>query len=81
MDDPYCLVLPASHPLATIRAPMRLRESAHAHFVSFSRYQQADYFDRTAALCLESGFTPDIRHEAGQCVNVLALVACDASAG
>ncbi|UUZ75259.1 LysR substrate-binding domain-containing protein [Polaromonas sp. P1(28)-13] len=40
------------------------------------RYQEADYFDRTAALCLEAGFTPDIRHEAGQFVNVLALVAC-----
>ena len=34
------------------------------------------YFDRTAALCQEAGFTPDIRHEAGQFVNVLALVAC-----
>jgi len=76
IDDPYCLVLPVDHPLATNRAPIRLREAADAHFVSFSRYQQADYFDRTAALCLEAGFTPDIRHEAGQFVNVLALVAC-----
>ena len=29
-----------------------------------------------AALCQEAGFTPDIRHEAGQFVNVLALGAC-----
>ncbi len=76
IDDPYCLALSVDHPLAASSAPMRLREAAHAHFVSFSRYQQADYFDRTVALCMEAGFTPDIRHEAGQFVNVLALVAC-----
>lgn len=76
IDDPYCLVVPEGNPLAASRRPLALKLAAHEHFVSFSRYQEADYFDRTAALCLEAGFTPDIRHEAGQFVNVMALVAC-----
>src|SRR2546429_8185346 len=50
--------------------------AAHEPFVGFARYEDADYFDRTVALCLDAGFTPSIRHEAGQFVNVLALVAC-----
>ena len=76
IDDPYCLALPTDNPLAHSRAPVALKLAAHEQFVTFARYQVADYFDRTAALCQEAGFTPDIRHEAGQFVNVLALVAC-----
>lgn len=76
IDDPYCLVVPVDHPLAASDGPLALKRAAREHFVGFSRYREVDYFDRTAALCQESGFTPDIRHEAGQFVNVLALVAC-----
>lgn len=76
IDDPYCLAMPLGNPLARSRKPLALREAARERFVSFSRYQDADYYDRTAALCIEAGFTPDIRHEAGQFVNVLAMVGC-----
>ncbi|MDE2618263.1 MAG: LysR family transcriptional regulator, partial [Burkholderiales bacterium] len=76
IDDPYCLALPLDNALAHSRKPLALREAARERFVSFSRYQDADYYDRTAALCMEAGFTPDIRHEAGQFVNVLAMVGC-----
>lgn len=76
IDDPYCLALPVGNRLAREPGPVALKLAAHEPFVSFSRYQEADYFDRTAALCQEAGFSPDIRHEAGQFVNVLALVAC-----
>lgn len=69
IDDPYCLAMPLGNPLARSRKPLALREAARERFVSFSRYQDADYYDRTAALCIEAGFTPDIRHEAGQFVN------------
>lgn len=75
IDDPYCLVVPVNHPLAADDGPLALTRAAREHFVGFSRYREADYFDRTAALCQEAGFIPDIRHEAGQFVNVLALVA------
>ena len=76
IDDPYCLVVPVGHLLAAGNAPLALKRAAREHFIGFSRYREADYFDRTAALCQEAGFMPDIRHEAGQFVNVLALVAC-----
>ncbi|MDO9402573.1 MAG: LysR substrate-binding domain-containing protein [Polaromonas sp.] len=76
IDDPYCLVVPKDSPLAAGEGMLALRLAAHEHFVGFSRYREVDYFDRTAALCQEAGFMPDIRHEAGQFVNVLALVAC-----
>ncbi len=75
IDDPYCLALPLDHPLAMATEPLALMQAARARFVGFSRYREADYFDRTAALCQEAGFAPDVRHEAGQFVNVLALVA------
>jgi DNA-binding transcriptional LysR family regulator len=75
IDDPYCLVVPRGHALAAGDGPLDLKCAAREHFVGFSRYREVDYFDRTAALCQESGFAPDIRHEAGQFVNVLALVA------
>ena len=75
IDDPYRLAMPAGHPLAASRAPLKLARASQAHFVGFARHQMADYFDRTVALCQEAGFTPDIRCEAGQFVSVLALVA------
>ena len=76
IDDPYCLAVPIGHPLALAGQTLALAEAANEHFVGFSRYQVADFFDRTAALCLAAGFSPDVRHEAGQFLNVLALVAC-----
>ena len=75
--DPYCLAIPAGHELARNAGAVDLRAAAQLPFVGFARYQETDYFDRTLALCAEAGFTPLIRHEAGQLVNVLALVACN----
>jgi DNA-binding transcriptional LysR family regulator len=74
IDDPYCLAVPAGSPLAAGQGALALKQVAYEQFVGFSRYREADFFDRTAALCQEAGFTPDVRHEAGQFVNVLALV-------
>lgn len=76
IEDPYCLAVPAASPLAGEPGPLALKAVAHEPFVSFSRYQESDYFDQTAALCLEAGFRPDIRHEAGQFASVLAMVGC-----
>src|SRR5256885_1211986 len=71
-----CPAMAPSHPLAAGEGALPLQSAAHEPFVGFARYEDADYFDRTVALCLDAGFTPSIRHEAGQFVNVLALVAC-----
>ncbi len=76
IDDPYCLAVTAGSPLARTLGPIHLKTVAHEPFVSFSRYAESDYFDQTAALCEEAGFTPDIRHTAGQFVSVLAMVGC-----
>jgi DNA-binding transcriptional LysR family regulator len=76
IDDPYCLAVPAAHALARRDDAVPLRDAAGERFVSFTRYREADYHDRTAALCADAGFEPDVRHEAGQFVNVLSLVAC-----
>lgn len=75
IDDPYCLALAADHPLAGARGPLSLASVAQEPFVSFSRHAESDYFDQTAALCEEAGFTPDQRHTAGQFVSVLSMVA------
>ena len=74
IDDPYCLAIQAGHALARARTPLALKAAAHEVFVSFSRYQESDFYDQTAALCVEAGFRADIRHEAGQFISVLAMV-------
>jgi DNA-binding transcriptional LysR family regulator len=74
VEDPYCLAVPADSALAKAAGTLPLRQAAREHFVGFSRHREVDYFDRTTALCLEAGFAPDIRHEASQFTNVLALV-------
>nr|WP_315426681.1 LysR substrate-binding domain-containing protein [uncultured Albidiferax sp.] len=74
ITDPYCLALPAQHPLAAEAGVVALKQVAHAEFVAFSRYQDPAYFDRTVALCMEAGFSPHMRHEAGQFISVLTLV-------
>lgn len=76
IDDPYCLAVPLGHALAREKGPLELSLASHETFVSFSRHHQSDYFDQTSALCVEAGFRPDIRHEAGQFAGVLAMVAC-----
>ncbi len=74
IDDPYCLAIPADHPLASARAPLALKAAAQEPFVSFSRHVESDYFDQTAALCEEAGFAPNLKHSAGQFTSVLSMV-------
>lgn len=76
IDDPYCLAIPAGNPLTRQAGPLALKLASHESFVSFSRHHESDYFDQTAALCVEAGFRPDIRNEAGQFDGVLAMVSC-----
>ena len=76
IDDPYSLALPKANPLARDKAPVALKRAMREPFVGFSRFRDRDYFDRTLALCMEAGFTPDLRHEATGFTSVLAMVAC-----
>jgi DNA-binding transcriptional LysR family regulator len=76
IDDPYCLAVPEQHALAQNRQAVPLPSLASEVFVAFSRYAESDYFDQTAALCEEAGFTADVRHTATQFMSVLAMVDC-----
>ena len=74
IDDPYCLAVPVGSSLASGKGTLPLKLAADEPFVGFSRHREADYFDRTTALCTDAGFSPGIRHEATQFINVLTLV-------
>lgn len=76
IDDPYCLAIPAHHPLARTRGPLDLSKAAHEAFVGFASHHQSDYFDQTMALCVEAGFRPELHHSAEQFAGVLAMVGC-----
>lgn len=76
IDDPYCLAVPQQHALARSRQAVMLSALASEVFVAFSRYAESDYFDQTATLCEEAGFTADVRHTATQFMSVLAMVDC-----
>jgi DNA-binding transcriptional LysR family regulator len=75
IDDPYCLAIPKGNALAAETGPVALKRAMREPFVGFSRFRDRDYFDRTYALCMEAGFTPDLRHEASGFTSVLAMVA------
>ena len=76
IDDPYCLAVPEQHPLAQHPQAAALSSLASEVFVAFSRHAESDYFDQTAALCEEAGFTANVRHTATQFMSVLAMVDC-----
>ncbi len=76
IDDPYCLAVPEQHPLAQHPQAVALSSLASEVFVAFSRHAESDYFDQTAALCEEAGFTANVRHTATQFMSVLAMVDC-----
>lgn len=76
INDPYCLVVPLDSQFARHRGPISLKQIAREPLVGFSRHRESDFFDQTMALCDEAGFTPDVRHEAGQFISVLAMVSC-----
>jgi DNA-binding transcriptional LysR family regulator len=73
-EDPYCLALPERHTIAG-RRRVGLADVAQDDFVSFGRDRGANYFDRTIAMCVEAGFSPNIRHEANTFSSALCMVA------
>jgi DNA-binding transcriptional LysR family regulator len=73
-EDPYCLALPADHPLSW-QQNIQLADVAQDDFVSFGRERGINYFDRTIAMCVEAGFSPQIRHESNTFSSALGMVA------
>lgn len=81
LDDPYCVAISSLCDLAREQGEIHLRDVAKQPFVAFSRHQEADYRDRSQALCLEAGFEPNISHEAGEWSSVLSLIECGLGVG
>jgi DNA-binding transcriptional LysR family regulator len=73
LNDPFCLAIPEGHPLRG-RGSINLRAAASASFVSYTRYSGPAYYDQVIGLCMEAGFSPDIRYEASTLFGVLDLV-------
>ena len=73
LADPFCLAIPKGHALRG-KGSVDLRAAASATFVGYRRYSGPAYYDQVIGLCVEAGFSPDIRHEASTLFGVLDLV-------
>jgi DNA-binding transcriptional LysR family regulator len=71
--DPFCLAIPFDHPFAGT-APLELKHAAQETFVSFTRHRGQGFFDQTISLCMDAGFSPNIRYEASTLFGVLDMV-------
>lgn len=72
--EPMVVVLPRDHPLAAKRV-VPLAALAGEPFVYFPRRIAPDQFDTVVAACADSGFGPDIVHEAYDDHTSISLVA------
>lgn len=63
MTDPFVCCLPMQHPAAT-RSSIALSELSEDGFILFPRAASPHYHDLIVSLCVSSGFSPIIRHEA-----------------
>ncbi len=74
LSEPFVCCLPAAHPQAR-RRPAELPALAAEPFVLFAREASPAYYDRIVALCVDAGFTPEVRHEVRHWLTVVAMVA------
>ncbi|HWV39991.1 LysR family transcriptional regulator [Pseudorhodoplanes sp.] len=58
LNDPLCLLLPRSHPLASGLEPLRLAEVAHEPWIV--RGHRPPYRDAFEVMCRIAGFEPDV---------------------
>ena len=70
----FVCALPAVHPLAA-QAEIELGALRQESFVLFPRHFSPEYHDRIVAMCVNAGFTPNIRYEVRANATVAALVA------
>jgi DNA-binding transcriptional LysR family regulator len=74
-DEPMVVALPAGHRFASGRGRLALSALAGETFVGYPRSAGAGLYDAVITACLQSGFSPNIGHEAPQIVSTLSLVA------
>ena len=73
MTEPFVVVLPAGHPLASLRR-VPLDQLADAQFTLLPRHVGPRLYDQIIGLCAEAGFTPDIAQHAVEWQTVCGLV-------
>jgi hypothetical protein len=71
-SEPLVACLSRDHRLAR-RQAIELGELQRERFIIFSRAASPAYFDRILSLCVEAGFTPNIRHQIRQLLTVVSM--------
>jgi len=73
LSESFVCCLPGGHPRAGT-GPIDLASLADEPFILFPRAVSPHYHDRIVALCVEAGFSPDIRHEVRLWQTVVTMV-------
>lgn len=73
LEETFCLVLPADHPLDQdhFRTVSDLRDEA---FILFSSQYSHGYFDKIMSIFEDAGFTPQVAHESVHAASIFRLV-------
>ncbi|MEY2952197.1 MAG: hypothetical protein RLZZ401_284 [Pseudomonadota bacterium] len=75
LADPFCIALPAEHALAQgTFASLALRRLAQEPMVGYTRYRAPAFFDQIVSLCIQAGFSPQLRYEVSTIHSILDLV-------
>jgi len=73
ITEPFLCCLPSDHPLAS-RKVIDLRALSQDAFILFPRAVSPHYHDLIIALCVDAGFSPQIRHEVRLWQTVVTMV-------
>ncbi|HQQ69137.1 MAG TPA: LysR family transcriptional regulator [Alicycliphilus sp.] len=73
LNEPFVACVAPDHPVL-VQPDFRLDMLKEERFISFLREASPAYFDRIVSLCVEAGFTPNVRHQVRQWTTVIAMV-------
>lgn len=72
-EEPFVVVMPADHPLATLES-VRPEDLSGNPFVLFPRTASAGLHDTIIGICIRAGFSPEISQEANAWLSIMGLV-------
>ncbi|MFC6645502.1 LysR family substrate-binding domain-containing protein [Granulicella cerasi] len=72
--EPFVLLLPANHPLAT-KAHVTLADCRDEDFVKYTRKMAPGFHDQIMHICHRNGVTPRVTQEAAEMYTLISLVA------
>lgn len=73
LNEAFVVCVPPRHRILQV-PNFKLEMLKDEGFICFGRAASPTYFDRIVSLCVESGFTPRIRHQVRQWLTVVAMV-------